>query len=124
MSLRETAIADLRAITENCADFGWPIKVTNPAGEFVEIHGLSTDIGLTIDPETGVAVVGRKASVAIARGTLEDIGMPIGVASSSQKPWLVSFMDDQCVEHNYKVSETMPDRTLGVVVCILEAYKP
>jgi hypothetical protein len=81
--LRETAIADLRAITESDADFGWPITVTNPAGEQMELHGLSADIGLTIDPETGIAVVGRKASVAIARGSLEDIGMPAGVASSS-----------------------------------------
>lgn len=125
MSLREIAAADLRGIVENADDFGWPITVIKPDGEERDMVGLSTDIGQTIDPETGIAVVGRKASVALTLVSLETFGMPVAIASSASKPWRVRFHDiGGCEAREYKVSDTMPDRALGVVTLMLEAYKP
>lgn len=126
MSLREQAAADLRTIVEDGAGFGWPIIVTNPVGEAFELTCLSGDIGLTLDPETGVAVVGRKAHASMTFASLKErnAGVPIGLASSSVKPWRVTFKDIGGTSHEYKVTETMPDQTLGLLVVILEAYKP
>lgn len=125
MSLRETAAADLRAIVEDAEGFGWPITVTNPAGEALDLVGLSTDIGQTIDPETGIAVIGRKASVAITIASLEPLGgLPAHVASPALKPWRVTFNDIGGTSHEFKVMEAMPDRAIGLVTCVLEAYKP
>lgn len=125
MGLRAEAAADLRAITEDdAAGFGWPITLTDPAGTSVDIIGLANDIGTTIDPDTGMAVTGRNASVAISLAALDDagVGIPKSIADSASKPWLVSFDDIQGEAHTFKVREALPDRAIGVVVCLLEAY--
>ena len=125
MGLRETAAADLKLIVENTDDFGWPITVTPPDGPTVPLVGLSTDIAQTIDPETGQAVAGRTASVALAIASLEaaGLGMPRGVADKGSMPWRIEFNDIGGKSHLFKVTEALPDRALGCVVCILEAYK-
>lgn len=125
MSLREQAAADLQAILEDAASgFGWSVSVKTPAGTTVSLTGFSTDIGFTIDPDTGQAVSGRRASVAlpIARLTALGVGLPRAVAESSSKPWLVTFEDIGGTSHTFKVVETMPDRAIGCVTCLLEAF--
>jgi hypothetical protein len=128
MGLRATVAADLRAITEDAdAGFGWPIRITAPDAEVaVEIVGLSNDISTTIDPDTGQAVTGRAASVAIALATLEAVGLdvPVGITDGASKPWRVAFDDITGEEHHFKVASSRPDRAAGIVVCLLEFYEP
>lgn len=126
MSLRAQAEADLAFIVEDPAGFGWAITVTNPAGTSQALTGLSNDIAQAIDPETGQAVSGRTASVALRIATLETVGLglPTAVASKSSKPWLVTFDDINGAAHTFKVSEVLPDRAIGVVVCMLQVYHP
>lgn len=126
MSLRAQAAADLRGIVEDPAGFGWSISITSPAGVTAALTGLSSDIGQTIDPETGVAVSGRRASIAITIASLLAAGLalPRAIADGASKPWIVAFNDIGGSSHTFKVCEAMPDRALGVVTCLLEAYKP
>lgn len=124
MNLRQQAASDLALILEDSdAGFGWPITVTNPDGTVGQLVGFSTDIGLTIDPQTGVAVIGRKASVAIpiARLTTLALGMPRGIPTG--RPWVVTFQDIGGTAHTFKIFEAMPDRAAGIVTCLLEAYR-
>lgn len=125
MSLRERAAADLKVIVEDANGFGWPITVTDPFGATAALRGLSTDIGHTIDPETGIAVSGRRASIALAIASLTaaGLGIPRGIADAAGKPWVIVFNDIGGSPHTFKVCEAMPDRAIGVVTCILEAYK-
>lgn len=126
MSLRELAEQDLGYIIEGDASgFRWPITVTNPAGlSSVDMFGLSDDIAQIIDPDTGQAVSGRLASVAIRISTLmsQGLGMPVGIADAGSKPWIVAFDDINGVGYTFKVSQANPDRALGAVTCLLEAY--
>jgi hypothetical protein len=126
VGLREIAATDLVAILENEDDFGWPITITDPDEYTAPLVGFSTDVHEMIDPETGLAVSGRTASVAISIRTLTGAGfaMPRAIADSSSKPWVIVFDDIDGQEHTFKVQEARPDRALGVVVCLLEAYKP
>lgn len=126
MGLRQQAAADLRAIVEDAATgFGWPVTLTDPSGTVVQLTGLATDIGIVIDPQTGVAVRGRKASVALSMATLTEIGvgLPYAVADSSLKPWTVTVADVGGTEFTYSVLESIPDRAAGLVVLMLEAYE-
>ncbi len=127
MSLRAQAAADLAAIhADTVGGFGWPITVTSPAGVSAALTGLSTDVHTTIDPETGVAVAGRRASVSLARAHLiaAGLGEPRGIGDRDAKPWRVTFDDVNGATHTFKVLEALPDRALGSVVCILEAWVP
>jgi hypothetical protein len=126
VSLRELAAADLKVILEDSATgFGWAITVTNPEGTEATLTGFSTDIGQTIDPDTGQAVSGRRASVAIAIASLTDagLGLPRSIADSGSRPWVIVFDDIHGTSHRFKVAESMPDRAAGVVTCLLEAYR-
>jgi hypothetical protein len=126
VSLREQAAIDARAILEDSAGgFGQTITVTDPDGASADLTGFWTDVAHVIDPETGVGVSGRAASVAlpIAALTAAGLGIPRGIADTGIKPWRVSFEDLEGNSHTFKVSEGMPDRALNVVVCTLEAYR-
>lgn len=125
MSLRVQAEADLSFMLEDGATgFGWPITVTDPAGTVGNLTGFATDIAQAIDPDTGVAVSGRIASVAlrISSLTAEGLGLPVGIADASSKPWVVQFDDINGNSYTFKVIESNPDRALGLVTCMLEKY--
>lgn len=124
MSLRQQAAEDLIGIVESSSDFGWPLVVTSPAGVSLAMVGLSTDIGTTLDPETGLPVTGRRASVALAIASLTAGGLtlPEGVYSKSEKPWLVAFDDIGGNAYAWKVISTQPDRAIGCITCVLERY--
>jgi hypothetical protein len=132
MGLREQAGLDLLGILEDRdGGFGWPITVTNPAGASLDLIGFSSDIGLTIDPETGVAISGRTASVALPISRILDAGfaLPRAVTDTSSKPWLVRFDDAYGRSHLFKVQSADPDTSIGgggsggCITCKLEAYR-
>lgn len=127
MGLRAIAEADLGAILEDSATgFGFPITVTSPGGTNETLTGFSDDISQLIDPDTGQAVSGRLASVALRISTINTKfpgeGLPRNIADASRKPWLVEFDDINGNPHKFKVSESNPDRALGMLVLILEIY--
>lgn len=128
MSLRLQAEQDLAFILEGDAQgFRWEITVTDPTGTASSgLFGFSDDIAQVIDPDTGQAVSGRLASVAIriAALTAQSLTLPEGIADASLKPWLVAFKDINDNDYTFKVTQSNPDRAIGLVTCLLEAYTP
>lgn len=127
MSLRNQAATDLAFIIDgDTTGFRWPITVTDPAGSSGtgQLYGFTTDISLVIDPDTGQAVSGRLASVAIRISALTaaGLGLPVGIVDLNSKPWVIEFNDINGNAFTFKVNESNPDRALDVIVCILEAY--
>ena len=127
MGLRAEAEKDLGIILEDdVGGFGWPITVTNPAAVSAALVGSSTDISQLIDADTGEAITGRSASVALRLSsvTLAGVGLPEGIADTASKPWLIQFDDINGAPYTFKVAASRPDRALGLVVCVLEEYTP
>ncbi len=121
MGLRDEAAIDAKTILEDATSgFACPLTLTSPAGVETELFGSETDVGQTIDPDTGQAVAGRRVSVAVAMSSLP--AMPSAVAASDAKPWLVSFEDIVGTPGTWKVIDVLPDRALGVVVLLLESW--
>jgi hypothetical protein len=128
MSLRQLAESDLGNILEDgTTGFGWPITLTDPTGFTGSgpLTGFSDDIAQLIDPDTGQAVSGRLASVALRISSLiaEGFAMPQGIADAGSKPWLVTFDDINGNSFTFKVAQSNPDRALGLVTCLLEFYE-
>lgn len=128
MSLRLTAESDLAVILEDdVMGFGWPITLTDPAGTAVNLTGFSNDISQVIDPDTGQLVSGRLASAALRLSSIyaafPGSGLPRGIADTGSKPWLVTFDDINGNSYNFKISKSNPDRALGILTLILEAYE-
>lgn len=126
MGLRQTAERDLGLILEDQSQgFGWPITLTNPEDVSVDFVGFSDDISQVIDPDTGVAVSGRMASIALRISSIYAAGftLPVGVADSGSLPWVVSFNDINGNSHLFKISKSNPDRAAGLLTCLLELYE-
>lgn len=127
MGLREQAERDLGLIIEDKAfGFGWDIVLVSPEGISAVVTGLSNDISLAIDPDTGELVSGRTATVALRISTLRARGFsdnPKGIADSKSKPWVVAFRDINGVPCLFKVMKSNPDRAIGVITLILETYR-
>lgn len=125
MSLRSIAENDLGAILEDgVMGFGWAIQITDPSGLSIPLTGFSDDISQIIDPDTGEAVSGRLVSVALRISSLTTAGLalPVGIADSASKPWIIEFNDINGNPFKFKVSQSNPDRALGLVTCLLELY--
>ncbi len=126
MGLRQLAETDLGLILEDSlTGFGRPVTVTDPAGASRTLTGLSNDIAQIIDPDTGQAVSGRSASVALRISSLAAVGLalPRGIAYSGSKPWVIEFYDINGNPYKFKISQSNPDRALGIVTCLLELYE-
>jgi hypothetical protein len=126
MTLRSIAEKDLGVIMESDISFRWPVTVTDPTGatNATELYGIVGDISELIDADTGQAVSGRHATVAIRTSSLTAQGLdyPIGVVDSASRPWVVEFLDLQGADHVFKVVEGRPDKALGIVNLTLEVY--
>lgn len=122
MGLRAQAAVDAKAILEDTTSgFGWPLVLTSPAGVALSLAGFATDVSESVDPETGVIVASRRASVVISLLSLPEL--PTAEAESNRRPWLVTFADVTLAGLTWKVVQVMPDRALGVVLLTLEGYR-
>jgi hypothetical protein len=127
MGLRALAEQDLGKILEDdTTGFGWAIKLTTPDDTVATLTGFSNDISQVIDPDTGLLISARHATIALRissiNASLIGDGIPVGVADGAVKPWLVQFADINGNVQTFKVVKSNPDRALGIVTCILEAY--
>jgi hypothetical protein len=124
MSLLDQAKALARSILNDATGFGVPITLTNPDGASANLYGLSTDIGLSIDPETGLTVSGRKASVSISVADITAAGfaLPEAVPDEGEKPWLVQVANTAGAQV-MKVTDVVPDQTLGLLTLHLGRYR-
>ncbi len=122
MSLADIAAADFQTILN--AD-GCVITLQSPDGRVAELRGNQRDIAHAVDPETGQVVSARTCSVTVSLADLLAVNMaPRGVSDATGKPWLVRFAETVgAIEHTFKVKETLPDRTIGGVVLLLEFFK-
>lgn len=126
MGLRQIAESDLGGILEDSlTGFGFSVTVTDPLAATATLTGFSDDISQLIDADTGQAVSGRLASVALRISSLitAGLGLPQAIADSNLKPWIVEFNDINGVAYTFKVSQSNPDRALGIIVCTLELYE-
>lgn len=118
-----------RIVQAKTTGFALDVTVTDPNGlSSGVIQALSSDIHQILDPETGLAVSGRHATVQLAISTLRAAGfigeLPRNIQDSSSKPWLVEFEDLEGARQVFKVNQGNPDRSLGLINCVLEVYRP
>ena len=124
IGLRELAHEDMIRIMKDESGFRWPCTLTSPDLLSASFFVRCTDIHQSIDPGTGEVITGRQASISFAYDDLikENMEAIRGIEDSNLKPWVVEFKNVNGVSGNYKISESYPDNTLGLVVCMLEAY--
>jgi hypothetical protein len=126
VGLRQLAADDAETIMKETDGFVWPCTITDPSGSSVSFDCRSNDVHLLFDADTGQVITGRQASVVVLTKDLQAAGFGDirNIEESNQYPWLVSVDDINGKSYTFKVRETHPDYTLGLMTCILETYTP
>ena len=112
-------------MTDDKIGAGWPVTLIEPSLIAHSLTGFSSDVALTIDPNTGVFVSQRRAHVSLpTRPLLEatEDKWPVGVSNSAVRPWLVRVDDIHGKTVLFKVVRSYPDQAIGVVILELEVY--
>jgi len=110
MSLWSIAEGLLEIALENTGLGGRDVTLTAPDG--------------TSQPLTGS---GRTASVALRISSIYGAGfteLPRRISGKTTPPWRVDYVGDDGLTYNWSVQSTMPDRSAGVIVLMLEEYTP
>jgi len=124
--LAAMAAADLQSIVGDEKTGGCAITLQAPDGRVAELRAMQQDIAHAVDPETGKTVSARRVSVALSMRDLALVDMePIReLDAATQKPWVVTFAETVSSQpQTFCVAETIPDRTLGCLVLILEFFE-
>ena len=125
MSLLAKAAADVRSILNDVAGgVAVPITIVPPTHDSVIVNGFQTDVGLSTDPDTGVMVAQRKASIAISQADLlaAGIDIPEGVPDDDRTPWLVRWTPPTGEQQTMKVVNVLPDK-LGCLVLTCVSFR-
>lgn len=124
MGLIEQAKEDIEEITSDLEGFGVEMVLTAPTGEVLPITGLHTKHHLAIDQETMKQVNSKNAHISVSEQFLIDAGYPYRNADNEVylQGHLVTVNDSTGNSCVYVIREWFPDRTIGLIVCILGDY--
>ena len=118
-TLRDLALEHNKAIFQKQAD----CVFIDPSDTVYNIKGFSIDTNVWVDPQTEQLVSKNQVSITINRSELPLDNQPEVIHEEDEIPWRVRFPDDLGVEHTYKVFNILPERTLGMLTCLLELYE-
>ncbi len=127
MSLLADARTLAHSIVGNIDDFATEITCTDEFEATATVNGLVNETALAIDPDTGVQVAGKQASVVVSRAAISEAGLayPKAIPETTATPWLVAWAGADAVSRSYKVIEVLPDDNPGIdlVTLKLDAYE-
>lgn len=114
-----TARNDIAEILQG--EFSSPVKIISPANFSVQLNALASKHHLGVDPENGNPVNSKNAHVSLPESKLVSLGYTVRNASNevSLIGHKVEYTDSSGTLCKYRINETFPDETLGVIVCIL-----
>lgn len=119
----EKAIRDAKRFT-TAGGFNVPITVTPPGGgDPVIVQGIPTRHVLEFDAQ-GYPINSTNAHVLFSESALTDAGFTVRNADDvvALENFLVSYVDGTNVRRTYKIIQTKPSETLGLIVCIIGRY--
>lgn len=125
MSLFDDAAIELREIIND--DLGATVvcTITSPDDVFYSFNCCMSDISQTLDVNTRERISGRRIEISVSMLDLAEVGFESirGVEKKTEKPWRVEFNNVISKEGTYKIVETAPDSSLGIVVIHMEIMR-
>lgn len=127
MGLTELAKATWETITTNkVSGFGVDMKIITPDNiTILDIIGIHSKHNIRYDPETGNLVNGKSAHCSFSENLLITASYPHRNSDEEidLKKHKIFVKDSSGVEKKYIINETIPDETLGVILCVLGDYE-
>lgn len=99
------------------------MTLTSPANVALSIVGLATKHNNSVTTD-GIPVNAKNVHISLIESYLVSLGVTVRNSNGevNLRNYRVSFPDSSGVTKNYRIEETIPDETTGVIVCILGDY--
>lgn len=127
MDLLSRARSDAKRITTNGNEWGQPVRFKAPGGTEVTINARANKIHVKLDGD-GIPFNSKNASVTFSEQSLSQAGYDsirsVQSKEVDMKNHRVSWTDSTGESFTYRISETFPDETIGLIVAILTDYSP
>lgn len=123
MGLIDLAKKDTEAVTMSLAGWGVEQIWTSPAGVTKTIVGTHVKHHMGYDAE-GNLISSKNASATFSEKAMIDAGYPIRINGEVKlEKHKVQIADSTGGLYKYMVKTWLPDETLGLITCILNAYE-
>jgi hypothetical protein len=125
MGMLEQAQADIKRIRIDPSGFTKLINLTKKDGSLtVTVRGMHAKIHGAIDT-MGNVVNAKKAHISVSEGALNDVGYSVRNANNevSMIGDKVSVIDSAGILCEYQIRETLPDESVGLIVCFLYDFE-
>lgn len=125
MSLKDRAKQDIERITSNVNEWAQAMTFHAPTGETVEITGLHTRHHLGVDPQLQKWANVPNAHVSVSEQALIDADYPYNNANGNvdMKDHRVTVIDSAGLAREYKVDQWFPNKTIGLITCLLGDFE-
>lgn len=122
--LIEQARKDWQRFTSDPDTWGISITFTAPTAEVAVVNGLGTNHHIDVDTD-GNLINSKNSHVSVSEQLLVDEAYPVrdGDGEVAMVQHRVKFKDSTGVEKEYVIEETLPDETVGMIVCILNDFE-
>lgn len=124
MGLIDKIKKDIEKITSNFKEFGVEMTLTAPTNESITITGIHAKHHLSVDTD-GAMTNSQNSNVAFSEKFLKDSSYPFcnEAGEVNLRNHRVDVKDSTGEVKQYVVQQFFPDRTVGLIVCILEDYE-
>lgn len=125
MGLMAQIIEDAAGFISDIDGFAVPILFTTPGGTISQnINGVAINHSTTVN-DFGAPIRGKTARVTISENLLNATEYPVRNTDNTiaLKDHLVSWTDSAGLFYYGIITEILPDRSLGLVRCIVSDYK-
>tara|TARA_R110002126_G_scaffold53535_10_gene144566 strand:+ start:246 stop:617 length:372 start_codon:yes stop_codon:yes gene_type:complete len=123
MNLKKRAEADIKKITGNINEWADEATLTDPVGGVFTVNVIHTKHHLGLDPEIGVPINAKTASIAFSESNLS-ASVRNGESEVNLDGWQIDVADSTEVSKSYYALEWFPDEMIGMIVVILSDKKP
>lgn len=125
MSVLQEARHKVDEILSSIELFSIEVTMLSPDEVLAHVNVLSGHTYAYIDPDTGQGTSSEQARIHISVPQLLENFGEIPVISSDEygRPWRIIMTDAGGVDQTFKLKESLPDNTLGLVSYYLEKYE-
>jgi hypothetical protein len=123
MNLKKRAEADIKKITGNLNEWADEATFTDPDSNIFTVNVIHTKHHLGLDPEMGVPINAKTASIAFSESNLS-ASVRNGESEVDLNGWQIDVEDSTEISKSYFALEWFPDEMIGMIVVILTDKLP
>ena len=118
----DRAIRDAKRII-TAGGFNSPVTVTPVSGNSIIVQGVTSRHHIEFDQD-GYPINGINAHVIFSETDLVDKGLTVRNSRGevALDAWLAAWIDGTGTSRTYKIVQTKPSETLGLIICTVGRY--